>query len=134
MTENKSETNKTPEEIEEIIKGLAEEGKTQSEIGLELRDVHGVPSVKEATDKKMGEILESVGEAPEIPEDLMSLLRKAVNLHDHLDRNPRDSRTKRSLEELESRIHKLAKYYKNKGKLPEKWRYTPETAALLVRE
>ncbi|KXB00536.1 30S ribosomal protein S15 [candidate division MSBL1 archaeon SCGC-AAA261G05] len=134
MAKASSSTDKSPEEVEELVKELAREGNSPSEIGLILRDQYGVPSVKEATGKKMSEILKSIGESPEVPEDLMSLLSKAVDLHDHLERNPRDSRTKRSLEELESRIHELTKYYKKKGRLPEAWRYSPAAAELLVRE
>lgn len=134
LAKTPSPTDKSPEEIEELVKELSKEGNSPSEIGLILRDQHGISSVKEATGKKMSKIIESVDESPEVPEDLMSLLRKAVDLHDHLERNPRDIRTNRSLEGLESRIHKLAKYYKKKGRLPPDWRYSPEAAALLVRE
>lgn len=134
MTQKSDVEDVSQEEIEKLIEELADEGNSPSEIGLILRDRHGIPSVKREIGKKMREVLESIGKLPEIPGDLMNLLKKAVDLHEHLEQNPKDVKTKRSLEELESRIHKLTKYYKKRGRLPETWRYTPSKAELLVRE
>ncbi|KXB02579.1 hypothetical protein AKJ43_01445 [candidate division MSBL1 archaeon SCGC-AAA261D19] len=120
-------------EIEELVVKLAKKGVPPSKIGIILRDKHAVPSVRQATGKKMIEILESNEVGSEIPEDLMRLIEKAVNLYDHLDSNPNDIRSQRSLDQLESRIHKLTKYYKREGRLPPDWRYSRDRAALLVR-
>lgn len=124
---------KSPGEIEELAVELAEKGNFPSKIGKILRDQYGIPDIREAVGKSMLEVLESNNVEPDIPEDLMNLMKKAVQLRDHLDKNPNDTRSQRSLEELESRIHRLTKYYKREGRLPEDWRYEPEEAALLVR-
>lgn len=124
---------KSPREIEELAVELAEKGNSPSKVGKILRDRYGIPDVREAVGKSMLEVLESNDVGPNIPEDLMNLMKKAVQLRDHLDKNPNDTRSQRSLEELESRIHRLTKYYKSEGRLSEDWRYEPEEAALLVQ-
>lgn len=124
---------KKPEEIEELVVELAEEGKSPSEIGRTLRDQYGIPSVSEVLGKNMLTILESHDLDPEMPEDLMNLIEKAVELRNHLERNPNDTETQRTLDELEANIQKLTKYYKREDRVPEDWRYDPEEAALLVQ-
>lgn len=133
MTEIPKWVDKNPEEIEELIVKLAEEGTPPSKIGIILRDKHGIPNVQEVLDKSMIEILESHDIKPEIPADLMDLIERAVRLRNHLEQNPNDTRTQRALDELESRIQKISKYYRKEEKLPADWRYDPEEAALLVQ-
>jgi small subunit ribosomal protein S15 len=41
--------------------------------------------------------------------------------------------SKRGMQLIESKIRRLAKYYKREGKLPEDWAYNLEQAKLLVR-
>lgn len=133
MTEIPEWVDKGPEEIEELIVELAEEGTPQSKIGMILRDQYGIPNVQEVLDKSMVEILKSKDIEPEIPEDLMNLMEKAVRLRNHLEQNPNDTQTQRALDELESRIQKTSKYYRREEKLPKNWRYEPEEAALLIQ-
>ncbi len=121
------------EEIEEIILKLRKEGKSTSVIGVILRDQYGIPDVKSVTEMKITKILEKHGQTEEYPEDLMNLIRKAVNIRDHLKENPKDLHTKRGLQLVESRIRRLVKYYTREGVLPEGWRYEPKKAALLVK-
>ncbi len=123
----------SPEEIEETVVELAEKGHSPSKIGIILRDQYGVPDVNEAIDKRVMEILEEHGISPDIPPELMDLMRKAVRMRGHLGKHTGDVESQRSLESLESKIHKLTKYYKKQGSLPQDWRYDPEEAALLVR-
>jgi len=122
----------TPEEIEVLIVELANKGYGPSMIGIILRDQYGVPLVKPILGKKLTKVLEEHGAAPEIPEDLMVLIRKAVNLRRHLDEHPKDLHAKKGLLDLESKIRRLVKYYKRVGKLPKDWEYSPERAKLLV--
>ncbi|WP_297476078.1 30S ribosomal protein S15, partial [Thermococcus sp.] len=82
---------------------------------------------------KITKILEENGLAPDIPEDLMALIRKAVKLRKHLEMHPKDKHSRRGLQLTESKIRRLVKYYRRTGKLPAKWRYDPEQAKLLVR-
>ena len=121
------------EEIEEIILKLRKEGKSTSVIGVILRDQYGIPDVKSVTGMKITQILEKHGQTEEYPEDLMNLIRKAVNIREHLKENPKDLHTKRGLQLVESRIRRLVKYYTKEGVLPEGWRYEPKQAALLVK-
>lgn len=121
------------EEIEEFILKFTKEGKSTSEIGIILRDTYGIPSVKDVTGERITEILERNGQASQYPEDIMNLIRRAVNIREHLEENPKDLHSKRGLTIIESRIRKLGSYYVGEGKLPEGWRYNPKEAALLVK-
>ena len=122
----------SPEEVEEIVLRLHKEGKSKSEIGLILRDQYGVPGVRLVAGKKLTKILEEKGIKEEFPEDLLQLMRRAVNLRDHLSRNRADLSARRGLSLIESKIRRLQKYYWRTGKIPREWRYEPERAALLV--
>lgn len=121
------------EEIEELILKLRKEGNSTSKIGIALRDQYGIPDVKLITGKKITKILEDHGQELKYPEDLMNLIRRAVNIREHLDENPKDLHTRRGLRIIESRIRRLVRYYVNDGVLPEGWRYDPRSAALLVK-
>jgi small subunit ribosomal protein S15 len=120
------------EEIEELILKLRKEGNSPSKIGLILRDSYGIPSVKDALGKKIGYFLKKNSLELEIPEDLENLIKKAINLREHLEKNKRDLHNKRGLQLIESKIHRLTRYYKKKGKLPQEWRYEPEKAKLMI--
>jgi ribosomal protein S15P/S13E len=77
-----------------------------------LRDSHGVPQVASITGSKILRILKGAGLGPEIPEDLYYLIKKAVSMRKHLERNRKDKDGKFRLILIESRIHRLARYYK----------------------
>lgn len=128
-----SEKQVKKEKIEELIVMLAKKGLSSAEIGLVLRDTYGIPSVREATGKKIAQIMKEKGVYPEIPEDLMNLMKRAVRLRAHLERNKKDKQSKRGLEIIESKIRSLGKYYSRKGVLPKDWSYDPEKAKLLVQ-
>lgn len=121
------------EEVEELILKLRKEGNSTSVIGIILRDQYGIPDVKLVTGKKITQILKDHGQEQEYPEDLMNLIRKAVNIREHLKENPKDLHTRRGLRIVESKIRRLVKYYTREGMLPEGWRYDPKQAALLVK-
>ena len=120
----------TSEEVEALVVKLAREGNSPSKIGVILRDQYGIPLVKPIVGKSITEILKDNNLAPAIPEDLGMLLRKASRLHAHLERNRGDKHNKRALQIVESKIHKLSKYYKRKGLLPKDWKYTPTVLAI----
>lgn len=121
------------EEIEEFIVKFKREGKSASQIGVILRDQYGIPSVKEVTGKKITQILKENDQTEEYPEDIMNLIRRAVNIRDHLNENPKDLHGKRGLTIIESKIRRLGRYYSANGQMPEGWRYDPVKAALLVK-
>ncbi|PVU94307.1 hypothetical protein BB561_002653 [Smittium simulii] len=112
----------TPEEVCVNICKLAKKGVTPSQIGVILRDSHGIPIVRFVTGNKIVRILKSNGLAPEIPEDLYFLIKKAVSVRKHLERNRKDRDAKYRMILIESRIHRLARYYKTSGQLPPNWK------------
>ena len=68
----------------------------------------------------------------EIPEDLYCLIKKAVSVRKHLERNRKDTDSKFRLILIESKIHRLARYYRRSRQLPANWRYESSTASALV--
>ncbi len=117
-------------ELELLIVKLAKEGNTTSKIGLLLRDSYGIPDVRSIAGKRIGEIVAEKNLAPKIPEDMSSLIRKSVALRKHLELNKQDEAAKRGLTLIESKIKRLAKYYKRIRKIPIKWKYDPEKSSL----
>jgi small subunit ribosomal protein S15 len=121
--------------IEERVVELAEQGHDPSQIGMKLRDegVQGtpIPDVTLATGSKVSEILEAHDAEPEIPEDLYNLLERAVRLREHMDENPGDAQNKRALQNTESKIRRLADYYRG-DQLDEEFTYTYERATELL--
>lgn len=111
------------EATKEIHK-MAKKGKTPSQIGVSLRDVLGIPQVKSLTGSKILRILKLVGMAPEIPEDLNSLVQKARAIKKHIAGNKRDKDSSYRLIVTESRIQRLERYYKQSKKLPPTWCYS----------
>ncbi|CAH1786737.1 unnamed protein product [Owenia fusiformis] len=122
----------TSEDVKEQIYKLSKKGLTPSQIGVILRDSHGVAQVRFVTGNKILRILKAKGMAPEIPEDLYHLIKKAVAMRKHLERNRKDRDSKFRLILVESRIHRLARYYKKKRVLPPTWKYESSTASALV--
>jgi small subunit ribosomal protein S13e len=57
---------------------------------------------------------------------------QAVAVRKHLERNRKDRDAKYRLILIESRIHRLARYYRRVGNLPPNWRYESATASTLV--
>lgn len=131
-TENPEWVPLPPKDIEELVVKLYKEGKSSAEIGLKLRDQYAVPSAKLATDRSLMDIIRKNNLLPEIPEDLANLMKKAVNLHEHLGENRRDLHNRRGLALVEAKIRRLARYYIRKGVLPQDWKYSVKTAKLLV--
>ncbi len=122
--------NKT--EIEAIITKLAKSGKTPSQIGIILRDSYGIPDVKLLVNKRITSLLRESNLLPKLPEDLTNLIKKEIIILKHLELNRKDQPSKRGLQITESKIKRLAKYYKRTNKLPKTWRFTRENIKLLL--
>jgi small subunit ribosomal protein S15 len=120
-----------PAEIEKLIVKLAKEGKQNSEIGIILRDQYGVADVR-SLNMRVSKIAEKEVKK-EVPDDMYNLIKKAVQLHKHLDANHKDAKATHGLELLESKIRRLGKYYARTGKLPKNWKYSIEEGRLLVK-
>ena len=74
----------------------------------------------------------AVGLSPELPEDLYCLIKKAVSVRKHLDKFRQDKDAKFRLILIESRIHRIARYYKLAKALPPTFKYESATASTLV--
>merc|ERR1712211_131437 len=122
----------TSDEVKEQIVKLAKKGLTPSQIGVILRDSHGVAQVRFITGNKILRILKSKALAPDLPADIYFLIEKAVSIRKHLERNRKDKDAQFRLILVESRIHRLARYYKLTGVLPPTWKYESSTASTLV--
>lgn len=114
------------EEVVDLVVRLREDGLEPSQVGIELRDEYGIPSVREITGRKITDILEEEGVAPETPEDLRRLVEKAESLQEHLEENQNDKQSERQLELTESKIRRLADYHRKEGNIPEDWKYERE--------
>merc|ERR1711908_247533 len=121
-----------PDDVCDHIKKLAKKGVTPSQIGVTLRDSFGVPQVKNVTGQKILRILKVESLAPQIPEDMYHLIKKAVSMRKHMDKNRKDKDSKFRLVLVESRIHRLARYYRRTKQLPANWKYNSASASALV--
>merc|ERR1711959_320872 len=121
-----------PVEVVEHVCKLAKKGLSPSQIGVILRDSHGIAQVNHVTGSKILRMLKKQGLAPEIPEDLYHLIKKAVQIRKHLDKFRQDKDAKFRLILVESRIHRVARYYKTVKALPPTWKYESATASTLV--
>jgi small subunit ribosomal protein S15 len=122
------------EEIEKLVVQMSKERKNTAVIGTILRDQYGIPDIKAITGKTVSQILRKNKLYPEMPEDMMSLLKKAVILREHLRRFKSDKHALKGLKNLESKIRRLGKYYSRKGLLPKGWKYSAEEAKLIVQK
>jgi small subunit ribosomal protein S15 len=120
-------------EVEEMVAKIGKEGVGPTAIGQVLRDTYGVPSVQNLCGKSISIILKEGGVKLNYPEDLINLIKRAVNMREHLRSNRSDKHNRTKLIHVESKIGRLVKYYTANGRLPADWKYDPETAALLVK-
>ncbi len=118
--------------VEQLVVKLAKAGKPGAEIGLVLRDSYGIPDVKVITKKNIGQILKTNKLEPKLPDDVKSLIRKAILIIKHIDANKRDMAAKRGLILTESKIKRLSHYYKRIERLPVDWNYNRTNAKILV--
>ncbi len=118
--------------IESHILELNKEGHSNAMIGTILRDRFAVPDVRLATGERISQILSRNGVVPNYPEDMMNLMRRAQGLIDHLTNNPKDKHNRRQLELCESKIRRLARYYKGLQKLDNDWQYKRDQLRLMV--
>lgn len=121
-------------EVEAVILKLAKERKSSALIGTVLRDQYGIPDSRLVTKKSITEVMRENDVYPVMPEDLMSLFKKAVILHDHVNKNKKDKKALKGLEHLESKIRRLVKYYLHEGKVPKDFKYDPEKVKLIIQK
>ena len=119
-------------EIEMIIVKLAKAGNASAQIGMILRDSYGIPDVRQILNKKITAVLKDNKIKKEIPEDLMDLIKRSIQIKNHMKKNHKDMTAKRGLQLTESKIMRFIKYYKLNGKLAKDWKYDPERIKLLI--
>eukprot|EP00055_Hartaetosiga_balthica_P018420 m.134219 g.134219 ORF g.134219 m.134219 type:complete len:154 (-) comp9530_c0_seq1:143-604(-) len=122
----------TADEVKDHVVKLARKGHTPSKIGVILRDSRGISQVKAITGTKVLRILKASGMAPKLPEDLHCLIKKAVAMRKHMEINRNDKDCKFRLILVESRIHRLARYYRQKGVVAPNFKYRSATASALI--
>jgi len=123
----------TAEEVEKEVVRLANSGESMAKIGLILRDTFQTPLEKVITGKKISQILKENNITFPLPEDLRFLAKKAASIRAHLERNPKDLDSKKGLQRVESKIHRLIKYYKEKGILDKSFKYKPDEIKIMLR-
>jgi len=133
ISENPAWVTLNATEVEDLIVKMAKDGFTSARIGLMLRDQYGVPDVRLLTGKCITEIMKDKGVAPALPEDLSSLMRRAIALNVHLKSNRGDHSNRRGLQLIESKIRRLEHYYKDNCVLPADWKYSLKTAELMLK-
>ena len=109
--------------ISNIIRMYKEDSLTASQIGIILRDEYGIPLVKPILGKTITDVLRENGVKQDMPEDLDRLVKKALGLQRHLRTHNSDRRNVRSLELIESKIHRLSRYYKKRDNIDKNWKY-----------
>ncbi len=127
------EKEKNAQWVEDKIVELAKAGNTPSMIGMILRDQYGIPLARVITNKRIMDTLRENDLQRRVPEDLRNMIAKAVTIRRHLEDNKKDFVSKRGLQLVESKIHRLSKYYRKKKVLPADWKYSPDQAAVLLR-
>jgi|TARA_B110000438_G_scaffold31360_1_gene30899 small subunit ribosomal protein S15 len=118
--------------VEELILKYAKDGHSSAKIGTMLRDMHAVPDVRLVMGERISQTLTRNDITSTYPEDMMNLMRKALSLIDHLGSNRKDLHNRRQLELCESRIRRLARYYKETGRLSSSWAYKRDQLRLMV--
>ncbi|MBR9689996.1 MAG: 30S ribosomal protein S15 [Candidatus Altiarchaeota archaeon] len=131
-TSSPSWVNYSKEEVVQLVVKLSKEDHSPAMVGTILRDAYGIPSVKLITGNTVSTILDDAGIKYEVPRDLFDLLGKSVKLREHLIKNKKDKHTRRGLQQAEMKILRLVKYYKKTGKISATWKYTPDTAKVIV--
>jgi small subunit ribosomal protein S15 len=127
------EKEKDAQWVEAKVIELAKAGNTPSMIGKILRDQYGIPLVRVITSKRIMDILRENDLERRVPEDLRNMIARAVTIRRHLEENKKDFVSKRGLQLVESKIHRLSKYYRRKKVLSSDWKYSPDQAAVLLR-
>ena len=109
-------------DVEKLVIKYAKTGKTSSEIGMMLRDSYGINSVKALTDKKITEILTENNMTKKLPDDLLALIKRMIDVKQHLEHNKHDQSARRGLMLTHSKIKRIVKYYQNSKRLPAAWK------------
>jgi len=120
-------------ELQKLITKMAKEKKSPAIIGMELRDAYGVPDVAMLLGESITSYLASQNLKKDFPEDLVSLMRRALALRKHFELNKQDMTAKRGIQLTDSKINRLIVYYKEQKVLEPTFRYIPSELNLYVQ-
>ncbi|MEK6839657.1 MAG: 30S ribosomal protein S15, partial [Nanoarchaeota archaeon] len=67
-----------------------------------------------------------------LPDDLVALIKMDISIVNSIEGHKKDGPSLRGLILTESKIGRLAKYYKRAGKLPTDWKFDRAKAKLLI--
>ncbi|KAI5149771.1 small subunit ribosomal protein S13e [Enteropsectra breve] len=109
-------------EVKKTIIHLANRGNTAAIIGTILRDCHGIGNVEDVLGVPLLTFMRENKVAAAIPDDLQSLINRSANIKLHLTGNNKDNDAKYRLNLINSRLHRLVRYYKEKSILPANWK------------
>jgi small subunit ribosomal protein S15 len=109
-------------EVEKLVIKYAKSGQSSSEIGMSLRDSYGINSVKALTGKSVTAILKENNLTKELPEDLLNLIKRLIDIKTHQEKNRQDQTAKRGFLLTNSKIRRLVKYYQRTNRLAKDWR------------
>ena len=118
--------------VEQLIVKLGKARMSAAQVGLTLRDSYGIPDVKAITGKRIEQVFIENGITHKLPEDLIALIKRDITIMKHLDMHKKDGPSLRGLILTESKIGRLANYYKRTKKLPEDWKFDRTKAKLLI--
>ena len=121
-----------PKEVEMLITKMAKDGKSPAKIGLALRDTYGIPNAKAMLKKSLKQFMAEKKMLHKVPEDLLSLIRRSIELLKHIEHNKQDQTAKRGLTLTESKIRRLTSYYKKTGELKSEWNYNRDSAGMFA--
>ncbi len=116
-----------------LIAKLAKDEKNTAQIGVLLRDVYGIPSIKSLCGKSINAILKEKGLLQEVPEDLSALFKKYAAIRKHHESNKHDETAARGLLLTKSKIGRLVKYFKKNGRIPEAWKFNTERVGFFAK-
>jgi ribosomal protein S15P/S13E len=111
-TEKKESERAKVEDIEKIVVDLAKKGKTPSQIGIILRDEHGIPKAK-ILGKKISKILKE--NKVEYADDVELVSKKLKNIEEHVKKNNNDKRAKREVVRFVALKKSLQSYKERKN-------------------
>ncbi len=121
-TQEPTHLTKSISEYEKLIEGLAKKGMPPAKIGTLLRDQHGIGNIADVLGMNLLQFLKKKNAAPSIPADLADLISKSSIIKTHLVIHPRDTDARYRLILANSKLHRVLRYYKEKGVMPKSWK------------
>ncbi|MFT4312896.1 MAG: 30S ribosomal protein S15 [Candidatus Woesearchaeota archaeon] len=130
--ENPSWVSYKPTEVEALVAKYAKDKLTAAQIGIKLRDMYGIPSVKAVTKKTITQILAEKKLTKKLPQDMIDIIQKWIDVQKHFEENKQDKTALRGIQLTQSKLMRLIAYYKKSGKLDADWKFNPARASMYI--